>query len=156
MQVFDKLKEKLMRIIAVDEFAYLTVEDEMEAFAFYKADTQLLSFSEWKKFHKVDYPTIIKNSPILTDLVEHKRYVSVENTHLLEPLQEEFQVLNIYSIYLFPVIQNNMVVGFIDIAYVCDYYVIDKNVLDKIQHLVNEFSDDIKATVTEYRNKDML
>lgn len=150
MKVFVELRDKLKEIIKIDELAYLTVKDEAEAFAFYKADTQLFSLEEWQKFHKVDYPTIIKNIPVLTDLVENKRYVAVENTHKLEPQQREFQVLNIHSIYLFPVLQDNKVVGFLDIAYIGEYYVLDKSTLDKIQHLVDEYSEAIKITVAEY------
>lgn len=150
MKVFNELKEKLKEIIKVEEFAYLTVKDEVQAFAFYKADSNLFSLDEWKKFHREDYPTIIEKSPVLIDLVKNKKYVAVENTHKLAVPQKEFQVLNIYSIYLFPVLENNIVVGFVDIAYIGDYYVIDKNSLDKIQRLVCEYSEKILATVMKY------
>ncbi|OPJ64436.1 hypothetical protein [Clostridium oryzae] len=150
MKVFSELKERLKEIIKVDEFAYLTVKDEVQAFAFYKADSELFSLAEWKKFHQEDYPTIIAKSPVLVDLVKNKKYVAVENTHALEVPQKEFQILNIYSIYLFPVLHNNLVVGFVDIAYIGDYYIIDKGTLDKIQCLVCEYSEKILQTVEEY------
>lgn len=150
MKVFIELRDRLKEIIKIDELAYLTVKDEAEAFAFYKADTQLFSLEDWKKFHKVDYPTIIKNIPVLTDLVKNKRYVAVQNTHNLEPQQREFQVLNIHSIYLFPVLQDNKVVGFVDIAYIGECYVLNKDTLDKIQLLVDEYSYRIVETVEKY------
>lgn len=150
MKVFSELKEKLKKIITIDELAYLTVKDEVEAFAFYKADTELFNLEDWQKFHRVEYPTIIKNIPVLFDLVSNKRYVAVEDVFKLNPPQREFQVLNIHSIYLFPVIKENKVVGFIDIAYIGKNYSIDKATLDIIQQIVEEYREEIIKTVEAY------
>jgi len=152
MKVFNDLREKLKEIIEIDELAYLTVKDEAEAFAFYKADTELFSLEEWQKFHKDEYPTIIKNIPVLVDLVSNKRYVAVEDVFKLDPPQKEFQVLNIHSIYLLPVIDNDKVVGFVDIAYIGKRYKIDKETLDKIQEIINGYKDEIVKTVEMYNN----
>ncbi|ASW44371.1 hypothetical protein [Clostridium isatidis] len=152
MKVFNDLREKLKEIIEIDELAYLTVKDEAEAFAFYKADTELFSLEDWQKFHKVEYPTIIKNIPVLVDLVSNKRYVAVEDVFKLNPPQKEFQVLNIHSIYLLPVIDDDKVVGFVDIAYIGKHYKIDKETLDKIQEIINGCKDEIIKTVKMYNN----
>lgn len=150
MEVFYEIKEDLKKIIKLDELAYLTVKNEVQAFPFYKGDSALFSFEEWKKFHREDYPTIIEKSPVLIDLVRNKKYVAVENTHKLEVPQKEFQVLDIHSIYLFPAIENNKVVGFLDIAYIGAYYVINKAVLNKIQALVDHYKEKILKTVEEF------
>lgn len=152
MKVFNDLREKLKEIIEIDELAYLTVKDEAEAFAFYKADTELFSLEDWQKFHKVEYPTIIKNIPVLVDLVSNKRYVAVEDVFKLNPPQKEFQVLNIHSIYLLPVIDDDKVVGFVDIAYIGKHYKIDKETLDKIQEIINGRKGEIIKTVKMYNN----
>ncbi|MCB2358049.1 hypothetical protein [Clostridium estertheticum] len=157
-KVFNELMEKLKEIIPVDDLAYLTVKDDEEAFAFYKNDTKMCDIKTWKKFHKEEYPTIIKHIPVLTELVTTKKYVAVENTHKLVPPQKEFQVLNIYSIYLFPVVRDNKVIGFVDIPYTCNYHKIDRDTLGKIQCLVDESSEKIVETVIEFnvmRNKDI-
>jgi hypothetical protein len=148
-KVFTELMEKLKEMIPLVDLAYLTVENEAEAFAFYKNDTEMADIETWKKFHKEDYPTIIKNIPVLTALINSKEYIAIENTHKLIPLQKEFQVLDIYSIYLFPIIRENKVVGFVDIPYTHSYHVLDKNTLDKIQLLVDEYSDKIVETVAK-------
>jgi hypothetical protein len=149
-KVFNELLGKLKEIIPVDDLAYLTVKNDEEAFAFYKNDTKMGDIETWKKFHREDYPTIIKNIPVLIKLVTTKKYVAIENTHKMVPTQKEFKVLNIYSIYLFPIVRDSKVVGFIDIPYTCNYHVINKDTLNKIQLLVNDYSDKIVATVLEY------
>lgn len=136
IDVFENLLNKIKNTTEIDEFAYLIVKDKKEAFAFYKNNTKLFDIKDWQKFHE-KYKVIVNDSSVLRELIATKQFVATPNTHNLNPRIPEFELLNLYSVYLFPVIYNSTVIGFIDLAYKNQYHNLDIDKLKEIQDLIN-------------------
>lgn len=132
-ELFSKLEEK----IYVDEIAYLAIENG-ELIPIYKRDTELLTNEEWVEFHK-EYRSFVKDSSLLIELVEKKITCAVEDTNKLPKKPIEFQKLNIASIYLFPVVDNDQVKGIVDIAYIGKCHKLTQDQLHQCNKIIKEY-----------------
>jgi GAF domain-containing protein len=136
--VFEKMFKEVAHFLEIDEIAYLKVV-EGELIATYKWDTEDLPMDKWITFHK-QYRSFVKDSPFLIELVEKKQMAIIEDTNQLPKKPVEFEVLNICSIYLFPIIKNDQVIGILDLAYRNNTYELSNDQIDAISKITQKYS----------------
>ncbi len=135
--IFEKLYDELGEIIKIDEIAYLTFQDG-KLNAVYKRDSKLFTNEEWVEFHKKNH-TFVKNVPLLKKLIQTKQRCVVEDTNELQSKPPKLKKFNIESIYLFPIIKKNDVVGFINIVYIDNCCKLTKEQLDKCEKIIDKY-----------------
>ena len=139
VEVLKKMFTKINEFIEIEEIAYLTIENG-ELIPIYKNDTDFLPLEKWISFHK-EYRSFVKDNDFLVEMVETKSLCAIDNTNNLSSKPTEFKVLDIKSIYLFPTIKNNEVVGVVDIAFINKDYTLSQDQIDKCQELIDENMD---------------
>ena len=139
VEVLKKMFTKINEFIEIEEIAYLTIENG-ELIPIYKNDTDFLPLEKWISFHK-EYRSFVKDNDFLVEMVETKSLCAIDNTNNLSSKPTEFKVLDIKSIYLFPTIKNNEVVGVVDIAFINKDYTLSQDQIDKCQEIINENMD---------------
>ena len=138
-ETFENLFSELDPVLAMDEIAYLSVESE-ELEAIYKRDSRKWTNEEWLEFHK-EHRTFVKDNSLLLNIVETKQVCRVEDTDKLPTKPYEFEILKIKSIYLFPVIKEERVVGIIDIVYYDDCYKLSDEKIEKFKAIINKHQE---------------
>ena len=139
VEVLKSMFVEINKFINIEEIAYLSIEDG-ELIPIYKNDTEFLPLEKWISFHK-EYRSFVKDNDFLVKLVETKSLCAIDNTNNLSSKPTEFKVLGIKSIYLFPVIKNNEVVGVVDIAFIKQDYILSQDQIDQCQELINKNMD---------------
>ncbi len=139
VEVLKKMFAKINEFIEIEEIAYLSIENG-ELIPIYKNDTDFLPLEKWISFHK-EYRSFVKDNDFLVEMVETKSLCAIDNTNNLSSKPTEFKVLDIKSIYLFPTIKNNEVVGVVDIAFINKDYTLSQDQIDKCQEIINENMD---------------
>ncbi|QUH21486.1 hypothetical protein [Alkaliphilus sp. B6464] len=139
VEVLKGLFKEISTIIKIEEIAYLSIEDG-ELIPIYKNDTEFLPLEKWINFHR-KYRSFVKDSDFLIKLVETKTLCAIDNTNDLSSKPTEFKVLDIKSIYLFPVIQNNEVVGIVDIAFINKDYKLTQEQISQCEKIIDKNID---------------
>lgn len=140
-KIFEEMFKDIGQVIPLDEIAYLGIQ-EGELIPIYKNDTEDLSMNEWIKFH-TEYRSFVKDAPFLMALVEKKTKALIRDTNQLPKKPVEFEALNICSIYLFPIVYKDSVVGILDIAYrntPCD---LTDAQIEKIEQIASTYVDNL-------------
>lgn len=137
--IVEKIFYKIEDFIELDEAAYLEIK-EGELIPVYKRDTKTLPMDDWIIFHK-KYRSFVKDSKFLIELVEHKKNAIIKDTNQLPKKPIEFEVLDIQSIYLFPVINKGKVKGIIDLAFRGNKYELSSEEINKISNIVSLYQN---------------
>lgn len=136
--IIKKLFNELEQFIEINEIAYLGIKNG-ELIPIYKNNTDSLSLNNWIEFHK-QYRSFVKDSQFLIELVKTQKPALIKNTNELAKKPIEFQKLNINSIYLFPVIKNNEVVGIVDMAFRSYYYEFTDEQISKCLEVIDRYT----------------
>lgn len=139
MKSLENLFNEIEKIIELDEIAYLKFE-EGELVPVYKRNTELFTNEEWINFHK-NYRTYVKDNKILKKIMDTKEICFIEDTNKLDKKPIEFEKIDVQSVYLIPVIKNDIVSGVIDIVYTGNTKRLTRLQLEKCAKVVEEHKE---------------
>ncbi|ABW18434.1 hypothetical protein [Alkaliphilus oremlandii] len=136
IEVLKNMFNEIGSVVELEEIAYLTIENG-ELIPIYKNDTEFLPLQKWIDFHK-EYRSFVKDAEFLMKLVETKSLCAIHNTDHLDTKPTEFKVLDIRSIYLFPIIKKDTVVAVVDMAFIKKNYVLSEEQIKQCEHIINK------------------
>lgn len=139
VQMLKELIKELEQCIPIKEIGYHAIEND-KLMPIYKKNTTDLGLEQWKEFHKHN-PAYIRDNYVLTTLVNTKEVVAVKNTDDLgSKISKHFIALDIKSIYMFPMIKEHKVIGFIDIPYMGKTVILTDEQITKCVEIVEKYN----------------
>ncbi|WP_105617635.1 GAF domain-containing protein [Vallitalea okinawensis] len=135
MNTFDELYDQLRAVIPFDEIGFHAIKNG-RLNPVHKSNITDFKLVEWKAFHAKN-PVYIENDPLLTQLVNLKELIAIQDTNAMDRKPEPFEKLDIRSVYIFPVINKDEVVGFVEIPGIKKYLNYSEDDLAKCQSIVS-------------------
>lgn len=133
----DQLFSKLTEVTQIQDVGYHEIKDG-KLNPIYKTRTEDLDIAKWKETHAQNI-VYIKDNPILIEVIESKRPVTISNTKQDPKSSGVFFLFGIDSIMVIPVIKQEVVNGIVVIASIGKLHDFTEDEVSRCEALVKEW-----------------
>ena len=138
----EDLFKDLQSVTGVEDVAYHEIQDG-KLLPVHKNHTNQLHKANWQSAHRKN-PVIIKNDPILSEVLKRKAPIAIPDTERDERAVKEFSFFGIESILVTPVCEVDRVKGFIVVASIGKKVNFPEDVVQKSEQMVRRFFDQVR------------
>lgn len=142
----EELFEKLQNLTGISDIGFHQIKNE-KLNPIYKSKTGDVDLEKWKEVHSKN-PVYIKDTPVLQDVIKHKKPIFILDTQKDTRSSNEFFLFGIDSILIIPIIKDKEVIGILCIVSVGEIRNVADAVILKCVDIVKDYEHCIIEQIT--------